>query len=125
MERCELCTLGEDVARRKMYKLNSCINTGCPKRYETLLNSRIKVQPLSFAFLNVLKYKKNMCKFYFKAFLALSSVNVMFPVTSNMVSPNKPNSTNFHNEIGLNLILYANCFNYNEIVQYLRHKTKQ
>ena len=39
---------------------------------------------------------KKICeKKYFKAFLALSSVNVMFPLTSNPVSPNKPNSMIF------------------------------
>ena len=27
MERCGLSTLSEDVAKRKMYKLNSCANT--------------------------------------------------------------------------------------------------
>ena len=33
--------------------------------------------------------KKYMSKIYFKALLALSSVNSMFLVTSNMVSPNR------------------------------------
>ena len=32
--------------------------TGCPKRYETFLNLNKRVQPLSLAYLNVLKYKR-------------------------------------------------------------------
>ena len=34
------------------------IHTGCPKRYETFLNLNKRVQPLSLANLNVLKYKR-------------------------------------------------------------------
>ena len=52
----------------------------------------------------------------------------MFSVTvmsKMVVSQNKPNSINFGTEIGLNVIFYANCFTCNEIVHYLRHKTKQ
>ena len=48
----------------------------------------------------MLKYIR-VCEKKIMAMLALSSVNVMFPVTSKMVSPNKPNSMNFYTEIGL------------------------
>ena len=59
---------------------------------------------------------------YFKALLALSPVNVMFPVMSKMVSPKKSNSMNLRTEIGLNVIFLAKCFTCNEIVHYLLSK---
>ena len=45
----------------------------------------------------------------FKILLVLSSVDIMFPVTPKMVSPNKPNSMNFRTEIGLNMIFKQNA----------------
>ena len=51
-----------------------------------------------------------LCIVYFKALLELPSVNIMFLVTSKMVSPNKPNSINFGIKIALNVIFQAKCF---------------
>ena len=76
------------------------VYTGCPKRYETFLNLNKRVQPLSLAYLMCTNIKEYV-KIDFNALLALSSVNVMFPVTSKMGSPNKPDSMNFDAEIGL------------------------
>ena len=64
------------------------ICTGCLERYETFLN--LNKSP-TFK-LGIPKYPESKIiyvKIYFKALLALSSVNSMFLVTSNMVSPNK------------------------------------
>ena len=62
--------------------------TGCPKRYKTFQNMN-KSPNIKLGIPKHPKYKIKMSKNYFKALLALSSVNSIFLVTSNMVSPNK------------------------------------
>ena len=49
---------------------------------------------------NIKEYVKNL----FQGIASIILCKRMFPETSKMVSPNKPNSMNFHTEIGLNMI---------------------
>ena len=66
-----------------------------------------------------------MLKIYFKTLPALLFLNIVFLVTSKMMSPNKKNLVIFSTEIGLEVVFQANCLIWKEIIQYLRHKTKQ
>ena len=55
----------------------------------------------------------------------MSFVNIVFLVTSKMMSPFEQNSVIFSTEIGLKVVFKAYCLIWKETIHYLRHKTKQ
>ena len=74
--------------------------TGYPRKHDTFKILNKKSQHLVWYTLKCSNIKEYV-KIYFKALPALSFVNIVFPVTSKMMSPNKENSVIFSTKIGL------------------------